>query len=46
MVKQYKNNEKIAGNRPPSATLSELRSQLDGNDYDEGKQVMSRSDIT
>ena len=39
MVKQYKNNEKIAGNRPPGATLSELRSQLDGNEHDGGKQV-------
>ena len=39
MVKQLQNNEKKAGNRPPSATLSELRSQLDRNEHDEGKQV-------
>ena len=39
MVKKYQNNQKKAGNRPPSATLSELRSHNNGNDYDEGKQV-------
>ena len=39
MVKQYQNNEKKAGNRPPSATLSELRSQLEQYEWDEGKQV-------
>ena len=39
MLKKYKNNQKKAGNRPPSATLSELRSQLDGNEHDEGQLV-------
>ena len=39
MVKKYQNNQKKAGNRPPSATLSELRSQLEQNEHDGGKQV-------
>ena len=39
MLKKYKNNEKKAGNRPPSATLSELRSHADEQKWDEGKLV-------
>ena len=39
MLKKYKNNQKKAGNRPPGATLSELRSHNNGNDHDGGQLV-------
>ena len=39
MLKKLQNNQKKAGNRPPGATLSELRSHADEQFWDEGQLV-------